>query len=233
MPISTWTVPSSVSPGDLEAGVEEDPQHPGVLGEHLGDEAAYALVPRGGREVLEQQAADAAAAQGVGDQEGHLGGVGADPLGGRERDHAAVHRGDQAGHRVRAAALEEVRDVVVPGAAAGGEEPQPQAGCGGLVVQRLEAGPVRGPDLADDGHRAVREQDVGGGHAARHARAGGRGEGDHAVILRAGGTVDTGPMCLAAQGRRALPGQAAAECAGARHRHEWGRTEEFRCWCAS
>ena len=72
-------------PGDLEAGVGEDPDHGAVLGQHLRGEPAYAGGPGGGRQVLEQEGADAVAAERVGDQEGDLGLV-AEPLGGGQPD---------------------------------------------------------------------------------------------------------------------------------------------------
>ena len=55
------------------AGVGEDPDHPRVLREHLGDEALDAALPGGGGEVLQQQRADAAALLRVVDDEGDLG----------------------------------------------------------------------------------------------------------------------------------------------------------------
>jgi hypothetical protein len=66
-----------VGPGRGVPGVEEDPHHPVVLRQHLGDEALDAPLPRGGGQVLEQHRAQSAALVGVLDEEGDLGVVGA------------------------------------------------------------------------------------------------------------------------------------------------------------
>ena len=105
--------------GDLEAGVEEDAEHRAVLGEHLGDEAADPQVAAGGREVLQEQAAEAASVLLLVDQEGDLGRVGRDRLGRAERDDPIADRHHQAGDG-GVLGVEEVLDVVVAGLAADG-----------------------------------------------------------------------------------------------------------------
>ncbi len=85
------TTPSSKPPLDLVAGVPEHLLHPGVLGQHLGDELlAPQLAPDLG-EVLEQQLAEAAVLVGVLDEEGDLrllfAGRPVEPLELADRDH--------------------------------------------------------------------------------------------------------------------------------------------------
>ena len=61
--------------GGAEADVLEDPEHGGVLGQHLGDEGVDAVLGGPGGELLEQAGADAVALIVVGDRERRLGGV--------------------------------------------------------------------------------------------------------------------------------------------------------------
>ena len=69
----TSTSPPLELARDLEAGVGEDGEHRGVLGQHLGDEALDPGLGRARGELLEQARADPAALQLVGDGEGDLG----------------------------------------------------------------------------------------------------------------------------------------------------------------
>ena len=66
-----------VLPGGLVARVPEDPDHPAVLGQHLGDEPLDAPLAPGRRQVLEQDRAQPAALVRVLHEEGDLGVVGA------------------------------------------------------------------------------------------------------------------------------------------------------------
>jgi hypothetical protein len=58
---------------DLVAGLAEDGEHLAVLRQHLGLEPVDAVLPRGGREVLEEDGAEPAALVGVADVERDLG----------------------------------------------------------------------------------------------------------------------------------------------------------------
>ena len=94
-----------------------------VVAEHFGDEAAQPAIAPGGCEVLEQQAAEPEAVQGVVDEEAHLGAPGTDGLRGAERDHVPGPLDDQ-GEGVGIGA--EVLDVRRSHPPVGGEEPEPQ-----------------------------------------------------------------------------------------------------------
>ena len=189
-------------PGHLEAGIEEDAQHPDVLGEHVRGEPPYAGGPCGGREVLQQQGADAVAAQRVRDQEGHLGVV-VRPLGGGQPDQRVVLPEPQRQHAPAVVLGEQVVDVVVARLPAHPEEAQAEALQADLVVQCEEGVAVALVQRAYDAHGAVGQQHVGRGR-----RNGGRGgmrvcggvAGVHDFLL--------GPSSVGAgnQGRALVPG---------------------------
>ena len=88
--------------------------------------------------MLEQQAAQAAAAVLVGDEEGDLGAVRREQLGGRQAGDPAADDRHQRG-RPGVVRVEEVVDVEPTGLPAGGEETQPQRVHRDLLVQ-LEDG---------------------------------------------------------------------------------------------
>ena len=111
--------------GGREPGRAEDPQHAVVVAEDLGREAADPVAPAEGGEVLQQQAAQASATVLVGDEEGDLGAVRGEQLGGRQAgDPAADDRHQRS--RPGVVRSEEVVDVEPTGFPAGGEEAQPQ-----------------------------------------------------------------------------------------------------------
>ena len=111
--------------GGPEPGRAEDAQHAVVVAEDLRLEAADPVPPAEGGEVLEQQAAQAPATVLVGDQEGDLGAVGGEHLGGRQAGDPTADECDQRG-RGGVVRSEEVVDVMPTGLPAGGEEAQPQ-----------------------------------------------------------------------------------------------------------
>ena len=96
--------------GGREPGRAEDAQHAVVVAEDLGLEAADPVAPAEGGEVLEQQAAQAAATVLVGDQEGDLGAVRGEQLGGRQAGDPAADERHQRG-RPGVVRSEEVVDV--------------------------------------------------------------------------------------------------------------------------
>jgi hypothetical protein len=167
--------------GDLEAGVGEHADHGAVLGQHLRGEAAYAGGPGGGREVLEQEGADAVPPERVGDQEGDLGLV-AEALGGGQAHQGTALPQTEGEHLPAVVLGQQVVDVGVAGRPAGAEEAEPQALQPDLVVQGEERVAVGEAEGADDTHGAVGQQDVcgRGRWCARQVRVGARDvAGDH------------------------------------------------------
>ena len=145
----------------LQPGVGEDPQHSRVLAQRLRGKRAEPPAAGHRDQVLQQQHADAAVMQVIGDRERDLRrpGPGPGPLVGAAADHLPVQHGQQ-------------RRVVRPGLAAyparlplgreraHAEEPQIQVVRGHLgvhVLHRVEVLGPRGPDL-DRG--AVGQQSV-------------------------------------------------------------------------
>ena len=164
-----------------EARTPEHAQHPVVVGEHLGLEAAQAVRAPEGRKVLEQQAAQAAAPILVGHQERDLGVLGGQQLGRREgRDPSANHR--HQGHRFDVGVVEQVRHVGAPGSGARREEAHPEGVLRDALVQGQHLLLVVGAQGADHGDRAVGKEDIGGGHGPVPRRD--RGGRRHRVTLR-------------------------------------------------
>ena len=86
--------------GDREPRVGEDADHRGVVGQDLGDEPAHPQVPAGGREVLEQQAAQPPAVLAVRHEEGDLRLLGREPFRGSHRHDRVGDGCHQGGRRV-------------------------------------------------------------------------------------------------------------------------------------
>ena len=209
--------------GHLEAGVLEHAHHRGVLGQHVGGEADHAHRAGGRREVLEEQGADAVAAERVGDQERDLGLV-VQPLGRGEPHQALVLPQAQRQDLAGVVLGQEVVDVGVPGLTAGAEEAQPQALQAHFVVQGEERVAVVEAEPADHRQRAVGQQHVSGrrlrdgrGRRAGRVSARRRAAGAHGSSLasssgaaaRRGRVFVPGPL-----GPRPLPARGAVPSAG-------------------
>ena len=146
--------------GDAVAGVAEGLDHPGVVGQHLGDEPLDAALAARLGEVLEQQLADPAALVLVLDQEGDLGLARLDHVVAPDRDDPALE-----GQHER-----DPVDVVDVGEAVDVALGEPRHRREEAVVLRLVRDPgveldedlaVLGPDRPDVGGPPVAEQDVG------------------------------------------------------------------------
>ena len=157
--------------GRAQAEVGEQPQHLVVLRQGVGDEGVHALGAGGGHQMLDQQGADAAVVQAVGDRDGDLGGAGV--LGGLvlgEPEHLVAGLGEQ---RPVAGPGRGARPVGggFGGAAARPEEAEPQVVGGHPLVEGAQPFVVAGAG-GTDGHRgAVLEQGVHrGAVVVRHHR---------------------------------------------------------------
>ncbi len=146
---------------DLVARIDEDVHHLAVLRQHVGDEATHAALLGDGREVLEQDRADALALKMVGDVEGDLGqAVVVEPVITRDADDLVLQRRDDGGARV-VVDVREAIDVLLGDLLDGREEPQVDRLVGLLAVEFLQivgVGRDNGPHVRD---RSVTQNDVG------------------------------------------------------------------------
>ncbi len=177
--------------GRAQAEIGEELQHLVVLAECVGGEDGDALGASGGDEVLDQEGADAAVVQPVGDRDGDVR-RGPGPAGVvlGEADHPASGLGEQRSvpvARVCAGPVGGHRG----GATAQGEEPQAQILLGHLLVQPLHLIVVAAPHRADTHGGAVREQGMDRGPAERVVRHHGNSFGSSGS-LRASSGIDGG-----------------------------------------
>ncbi|CAB4907925.1 unannotated protein [freshwater metagenome] len=164
----------------LVAGVQEHPDHAGVLAEHLGDEPGDAPLAGGGGQVLQQHRAQPASLVGVLDEEGDLGVVGARvAVVAADADELLAQQDDE-GHPVVVVDVGEPVEVLVAEPLHRPEEPVVAGLVGAALHQPDDAVGVLRGDRAQV-HRAA----VGGHHVGlppgrrhrvrRHRRVVGRG----------------------------------------------------------
>jgi hypothetical protein len=143
-----------------EPGVLEDPQHPAVRGQHVGDEPGDAPFPRGRGDVLQEHRAEPAALVGVLDVEGHLGLVVGGALVADHADHLVPDGGDQR-HPVRVVDHGEPLDVPVGEPPVEREEPEVDRLVGQPRVEAEQPVRVVRPDRPQVCGAAVPEDDIG------------------------------------------------------------------------
>ena len=162
---------------DAEPRVAEDLGHAAVPREHLGHEATDSVGPSPTGEMLEQQGADAQPVFVVRHRESDLRrrarrSTGLDQTRvARHPDEATVMQQDQPRGAGRAGA-EQAGHVLVPGVAAGGEEPQVRAVRREGPVQLEQRGFVARMQGAQPGGTAVPQDDVDQSDRSRLARGG-------------------------------------------------------------
>ena len=143
-----------------EARSLEDAQHPVVVREHLGLESGDPVLAAQCREVFQEKAAEPPAPVLVGHQEGDLRAFMRQQLGGRQCCDAPAKHGNQRDRRV-VGLVEQSRDVRPSGGRARREEAKPECVLRDALVQRQHPLAVAGDERADDGDRAVGQEDVG------------------------------------------------------------------------
>ncbi len=144
---------------DVEARLGEDLDHLRVLREHLGGEHVDALLPRGGREVLEQHGPQSRALPGVGDVEGDLRRARGGPVVAADGDDVLPHEHDE-GDPVAMVHGGEAGQVPLGQPRHRREEPQVPRVLGLALVEGLERLGVLGQDRAQVRGRAVAQGDV-------------------------------------------------------------------------
>jgi hypothetical protein len=183
--------PVLVRAGGLVAGVEEDPHHPAVLGEHLRDEARDAALAGGRREVLEQHRAEPAALVGVLDEEGHLGLLGPrHAVVAADADELVAEQEDER-HPVVVVDVGEPVQVLLRQPLHRPEEPEVAGLLRAAVHEADQPVGVLGADGSQVHRAAVRGDDVGLPVGRRYHRLpGGRGLGGR--LLNHGGRPGRG-----------------------------------------
>ena len=141
------------------AGFPEHVDHPPVLRQDVGDEAADAAFPGGGSNVLQHDGGEPAALVGVFDDEGDLGLVLAHLVVADHRDHGVADRGNQ-GYPVFVVDLGEPLDVAGGELRVGSEEPVVDRLRGEPRVELLEEGGIVRSDRPDVRGAAVGQHHI-------------------------------------------------------------------------